>query len=152
MKLKNTTIIALVNNGLLNTTEHDVPAADAYKAYKFRRAVEKAFNAIAEKDKELPAAAGVEKDKEPTGEQAKRIAELRTELYNDESDLGDNIIPMSWESFHVLANENKRVMMQVPTGETDDKGQPRFMPRQVDVFRACEGLLEGVLFKAAEEE
>ena len=73
MKLKNNEIIALVNAGLLNTTEHDVPAADAYKSYKFRKAVDKAFNAIVEKDRELPKTAGVENGKEPTEEQLRQM-------------------------------------------------------------------------------
>lgn len=147
MKLKNNEIIALVNAGLLNTTEHDVPAADAYKSYKFRKAVEKAFNAIAEKDRELPKTAGVEDGKEPTEEQTKKIIELRTALYNDETELEGNVVPMSWEGFHALANENKRTAIQVPAGLRED-GSTKFITQFVDTFRACEGILEGILFKA----
>ena len=147
MKLKNNEIIALVNAGLLNTTEHDVPAADAYKSYKFRKAVEKAFNAIAEKDRELPKTAGVEDGKEPTEEQTKKIIELRTALYNDETELEGNVVPMSWEGFHALANENKRTAIQVPAGLRED-GSTKFITQLVDTFRACEGILEGILFKA----
>lgn len=147
MKLKNNEIIALVNAGLLNTTEHDVPAADAYKSYKFRKAVEKAFNAIAEKDRELPKTAGVEDGKELTEEQTKKIIELRTALYNDETELEGNIVPMSWEGFHALANENKRTAIQVPAGLRED-GSTKFITQFVDTFRACEGILEGILFKA----
>lgn len=150
MKLKNNEIIALVNAGLLNTTEHDVPAADAYKSYKFRKAVEKAFNAIAEKDRELTKTAGVEDGKEPTEEQTKKIAELRVALYNDETELEGNIVPMSWEGFHALANENKRTAIQMPTGEKNEDGAPKFATQFVDTFRACEGILDGVLFKAEE--
>jgi hypothetical protein len=147
MKLKNDSIISLVNAGLLNTTEHDVPAADAYKAYKFRKAVEKAFNAIAEKDQELPKTAGVENGKAPTKEQTKKIIELRTALYNDETELDGNIAPMSWEGFHALATENKRTETQLQTNESNEDGSPKFVTRFVDTFRACESILEGVLFK-----
>lgn len=150
MKLKNNEIIALVNAGLLNTTEHDVPAADAYKSYKFRKAVEKAFNAIAEKDRELPKTAGVEDGKEPTEEQTKKIVELRVALYNDETELEGNIVPMSWEGFHALANENRRTAVQMTTGEKNEDGSPKFVTQFVDTFRACEGILDGVLFKAEE--
>lgn len=150
MKLKNSEILALVNMGLLNTTEHDVPAADAYKAYKFRKAVDKAFDAIAEKDRELPKTAGVEDGKKPTEEQNKKIAELRDALYNDESELEGNIVPMSWEGFHALANENKRTAVQVPMGEVNEDGSQKFVTQFVDVFRACEDILDGVLFKAEE--
>ena len=148
MKLKNNEIIALENAGLLYTTEHDVPAADAYKSYKFRKAVEKAFNAIAEKDRELPKTAGVEDGKEPTEEQTKKIIELRTALYNDETELEGNIVPMSWEGFHALANENRRTAVQMITGEKNEDGSPKLVTRIVDTFRACEGILDGVLFKA----
>lgn len=147
MKLKNNIIISLVNAGLLNTTEHDVPAADAYKSYKFRKAVEKAFNAIAEKDRELPKTAGVEDGKEATEEQNKKIAELRVALYNDETELDGNIVPMGWEGYHALSNENKRTAVQVPTGEKNEDGSPKFVTQYSDVFRVCENLLEGVLFK-----
>lgn len=143
MKLKNQTIINLVNNGLLNTTEHDVPAADAYKAYKFRKAIEKACNEIVEKDRDLPKAAGVEDGEEPTEEQKARIAELRSALYNDETELDGNIVPMSWESFHALSAENRKVPVQVQDGD-------KYATIYVDVFRACEGMLDGVLFKVEE--
>ena len=146
MKLKNSTIISLANAGLLNTTEHDVPAADAYKAYKFRKAVEKAFNAIAEKDRELPKTAGVEDGKEPSPEQVRKVVELREALYNDETELDGNIIPMGWKGYHALAGENRSTAVQVPTGENED-GSPKFSTQYVDVFRVCEKLLEGVLFK-----
>lgn len=150
MKLKNNEIIAMVNAGLLNTTEHDVPAADAYKSYKFRKAVEKAFNAIAEKDRDLPKTAGVEDGKEPTEEQTKKIIELRIALYNDETELEGNVVPMSWEGFHALANENKRTAIQIPTGEKNEDGSPKFATQFVDTFRACEDILDGILFKAEE--
>ena len=150
MKLKNTTILSLVNMGLLNTTEHDVPAEDAYKSYKFRKAIEKAFRDLADKDKELPKTAGVEDGKEPTEVQAKKIIELREALYNDETELEGNIIPMSWAGFHALSNENKRTAVQIPTGEKNEDGSPKMATQFVDVFRACESLLDGVLFKADE--
>ena len=150
MKLKNNEIIAMVNAGMLNTTEHDVPAADAYKSYKFRKAVEKAFNAIAEKDRDLPKTAGVEDGKEPTEEQTKKIIELRIALYNDETELEGNVVPMSWEGFHALANENKRTAIQIPTGEKNEDGSPKFATQFVDTFRACEDILDGILFKAEE--
>ena len=147
MKLANNKILTLVNLGLLQTTEHDVPAEDAYKSYKFRKAIEKAFRDLADKDKELPKTAGVEEGKDPTEAQAKKIIELRQALYNDETELEGNIIPMSWAGFHALSNENKRTAVQVPTGEKNDDGSPKTVTQFVDVFRACEGLLDGVLFK-----
>ena len=135
--MKNYQIINLVNNGLLNTTEHDVPAADAYKAYKFRKAVRKAYDAIAEKEKEL-----VEAEKD-----AQRLAELRMALYNDDSEV--EVVPMSWESYHLLAKENKATPYQVPAGQNED-GSPKFETKHIDFFRVFEDALEGVLFKEEE--
>ena len=143
MKIRNYQIINLVNNGLLNTTEHEVPAADAYKAYKFRKSVRKAFDAIAEKDKELPATVGIEEGKEATQEQMKRLAELRVALYNDESEL-EGIAPMSWEAYHLLAKENKETKYQAPAGENEVE------TRTIDFFRVFEDVLDGVLFKMEE--
>ena len=131
--MKNYQIINLVNNGLLNTTEHDVPAADAYKAYKFRKAVRKAYDAIAEKEKEL-----VEGEKD-----AQRLGELRMALYNDDSEV--EVVPMSWESYHLLAKENRETKYQAPVGEGE------FETRTIDFFRVFEDALEGVLFKGNEE-
>lgn len=144
MKVANNLIIALVNSGLLSTTEHDVPAADAYKVYKFRKAVGKAYNELAEKEKDFPKEAGVEDGKEPNEEQTKRITELRIEMLNDEGDLGD-IKKMGYESFHALAAENKKTPIQIPV---DGKAVTQY----IDIFRAFEERLEGVLWEAPKEE
>lgn len=140
MKAANNLIIALINSGLLGTTEHDVPAKDAYKVYKFRKAVGKAYNELAEKEKDFPKEAGVEEGKEPTEEQNKRISELRLEMLNDESDLGD-IKTIPFESFHALAAENKRTPYRGQGEET----------LYIDFFRVFEERLEGVLWKEEEE-
>lgn len=139
MKLKNNIIISLVNAGLLNTTEHDVPAADAYKVYKFRKAVGKALDDIAEKERGLEA----EEDEE------KREA-LRQELFNDESDLGD-IKSISFESYHILSNENKKTAVRIPTDEKETDGTPKYTQVSFDTYRLCEDILDGVLFRAPEE-
>lgn len=172
MKLQNNKILTLVNLGLLQTTEHDVPAEDAYKSYKFRKAIEKANKAIEEKRQELVKTAGIEdgakfderrkelaaktrsekeqKELDELNEKLKKFEELHNELMKDESDLGENIIPMSWAGFHALSNENKRTAVQIPTGEKNEDGSPKMATQFVDVFRACEGLLDGVLFKGDE--
>ena len=48
MKLRNNVIVSLINLGIQATTEHDVPVKDAYKAYAFRHAIEKANKDLAE--------------------------------------------------------------------------------------------------------
>lgn len=129
--MKNSLIIALVNTGLLNTTEHDVPAADAYKASKFRREVRKAYNALAERENELTTEAGEDKE---------RLAELRKAMLEDETEV--SAVPMSYESYHALAKENRAVRMFGPDGK---------FVGMFDPFRAFEEDLEGILWKAPEE-
>ena len=43
--MKNADIIALVNGGIQNITSVTLPASQAYKVYKFMRAIEVAYNA-----------------------------------------------------------------------------------------------------------
>lgn len=138
--MKNLDIITLVHSGLLETTEHTLPNEDAYKAFKFRKAVGKAYSAIREKEAELPGVAGTEKGKEPTQEQSEKIAELRKAIFNDETELDGSIIPLSWDGWCALSNENRETKVVLNVGG-------KTVTRTVDTFRACEGILEGVLFK-----
>lgn len=131
--MKNQLIIVLVNCGLLATTEHSVPAKDAYKVYKFRRECGKAYDELAKRERDFAESAGVEG--EPTPEQAQRIAELRAEMLADESEI--NVTPMPYESFHALANENKETL--APNGQ------------KIDIFRVFEEDLEGILWVAPTE-
>lgn len=142
MTLKNHIIIALVNSGLLSTTEHDVPAKDAYKVYKFRKAVGKAYQDLADKERDFPKLAGVEDGKEPTEEQTKRITELRVEMLNDETDLGD-IKTMGFDSYHILAGENRKTPVQIPV-------DGKVVTNYIDIFQAFQEALEGVLWEESE--
>ena len=156
MKLKNSTITALIQLGIQATTEHDVPVKYAYKSYAFRHAVEKAGKAIDEKRQGLIKTAGIEdgqkfderikelrKLDKPTEKEKKELAEMTeklnkfNELYNellkDESEIG-NIKVMSYESYHALAKEN------------------RGKENKPDIFSIMQGELEGVLWEAPKEE
>lgn len=146
MKLEIVKILALINNGVLNTTEHDVPVADAYKASKFRRELKKAFDEIVEKEKALAETAGIDLNKtdEATEEQKNRFAELRAEMLKDEMEL--NVKPMPYESFHALAKENRQVPVQLPGADG------KSVTINVDPFRNCEDILEGILWTAPVEE
>ncbi len=130
MKLKNSDILRLVNCGLLNTTEHDVPAGQAVYAFKFRRAVGKALGELAEQETELTK--GVK-------DEAKR-EELIRALHAEETDLGE-IKQMDLESFLILAAENRRT----PVHKVGANGAPG-STSYVDTFRVCEDLLAGVLY------
>lgn len=150
MKLKNSTIITLCNAGILNTTEHDVPVKDAYKAFAFRKSLQKSLGVIIEKEKDLRVAAGID-PKNPdaaTEEQRKRFEELYGEFLNDETEVKASV--MSYESYHALANENKQVKIQIPVQTKE--GKPVTKTIFADPFRDCEDLLEGVLWVAPEEE
>jgi hypothetical protein len=156
MKLKNNIIISLVNLGISATTEHDVPVKDAYKAYAFRHAVEKANKDLEDKRQGLVKSAGIEdgqkfdermkelrKKGELTEEEKGELAEMEgklkkfndlyNELLNDESEIG-NIKVMSYESYHALAKENR-----------GKEGKP-------DIFSLLAGELEGVLWEAPKED
>lgn len=168
MKLKNLIIQALYNNGIANTTNHDVPVKDAYKAFKFKDAVVKAAEEIENKRSGIAKEAGIEdggkfdkRRKElmtvanPTEEQAKELAEMNEkfdkfqclwkELMDDETEL-EGIKLMSFESYHALAKENRQTRLQVPTG--DKKTATVF----VDFYQMFMADLEGVIWKAPEED
>ena len=156
MKLKNNIIISLVNLGISATTEHDVPVKDAYKAYAFRHAVEKANKDLEDKRQGLVKSAGIEdgqkfdermkelrkKDnltEEEKGELAemegklKKFNDLYNELLSDETEL-EGVKVMAYESYHALAKENR-----------GKEGKP-------DIFSLLAGELEGVLWEAPKEE
>lgn len=159
MKLKNNIIVSLMNMGISATTEHDVPVKDAYKAYAFRHAVEKAHKDLEDKRQGLVKSAGIEdgqkfdermkelrklkKENNLSEEEQKEFAEMEeklnkfndlyTELLNDESEIG-NIKVMSYESYHALAKENR-----------GQEGKP-------DIFSIVAGELEGILWEAPKED
>ena len=147
--MKNYDILNLVNGGILAITANDLDAAHAYKVLKFKKAVRKAFDAIAEAEKDVLKEAGIEDgaafDKErmeltKSGENAerleelnntfKRFAELRSNLYNEDATL-ENVKTVPFDAFHQLQKENK-----------DIEHKP---------LNFFEDLLEGVLWDAPEE-
>lgn len=139
MELTNRDIFALANNGILATTEHDAPASEALRYYKFRKAVGKAFEHLLEMMRDLPKVAGVEDGQQPTPAQDKKLSDLQNELFAEKVDLGD-IAPISYEVYHLLAAENRAVELTLNTPDG------RTISRKVDALRACEGILDGVLF------
>lgn len=174
MKVKNALIMALAGSGIDNTTNHDIPVKDAYKAFRFRGAVKKAAAEIEKKREELVKEAGIEDGNEfdaklkelravaePTEEQKNELAELEgkfrkfqdlwKELMDDETEL-DGVKTMSYESFHALSKENRNTRVSVPTGEKGKDGLPKFAIAFVDVFDQFAGDLEGILWYAPKDE
>lgn len=147
MRIRNYLAVSLGNNGLFESTSHDLPAKAALSVYKFKKAVRKAYEEFGASEKELLKNSGIEKDKEPTEEQVKRFNELRFELFNDEVDLGD-IAKISFDEYHILAKENKQV--KVRREFTDENGDTKTVENIVDVFTLFQEALEGVLWEEEE--
>lgn len=110
MKLKNNIIIALVSNGALNITANDLDAGQAYKVIKFRRAIQKAFEALQEAEKAIITECNLEIGEKGilNGEDAdkEKFGKLRTELYNDETEIGE-VKSLPYADWHLLKKENK---------------------------------------------
>ncbi len=147
--MKNYNIINLVGAGALSVTANDLDAAQAYKVIKFKKAVKKALASISEAEKEIIKEAGIEDaqafDKEraelrASGENPERLAELdktyqrfaelRDNLYNEDTELDVKVLP--FEAFHALQQENKGI-----------EGRP---------LNAFEEMLEGVLWEPPMED
>ena len=162
MKLKNQLIKALSESGLENTTDHELSAAHAYKVFRFRDEVAKAYKDIEEKRiklvKDTLGEDYEEKRKNATEEEAKaldeklaKFAELYNELMNDETELNIKTIP--FEEYHALAKENKQTPIQIPTGEKDKDGRPKMRQGYLDFFTVFRKDLKDILWvEPAEEE
>ena len=165
MKLKNSVIKALVENGLQNTTDHSVDCKHAYKVYNFRHEILAAAKDIDSKRQGLVGSAGIEEPKKfderrrllaaktnRTAEEQKeleemeakfnRFADLFAELMNDETELNVKTIP--YEEYHKLANENRAT----PVSRMVD-GEPKTI--SVDIFTAFRDELKDVLWAAPVE-
>lgn len=126
--MKNGQIVALCNAGVLQMQALSLDATQAYKVYKFRKAVEKAYNDIIEAQKGLIKEAGIEDGKtftdrlkalrgkkERTDEEAEELEKMNsqdtdlgkliTELYEDDTAIDCKALP--YEAWHALRKENK---------------------------------------------
>lgn len=160
--MKNSDVIMLVNAGVRLTTAHSLPAASAYKAYKFRKALGDALDAISASEQGLLQEAGITdpgkfdaraaelnagRDRLTADEQAelaaleKKLATflgLRAQLYEEEADMGE-VKRMCYADWRLLQDENRAVK--------GGDGKER------DVFSGrVEEILEGVLWEAPEED
>lgn len=157
MKLKNNIIKSLVENGLDNTTDHDLSAAHAYKVFKFKDEIAKAYKEIEDKRQKLvkdilgedfdakrkEAKKGT-KEYEELNEKFQKFIGLYNELMGDESELNIKTIP--FEEYHLLARENKQTPFQV--GGADGKFAERF----IDFYSVFRSVLKDVLWTEPKEE
>lgn len=155
--MKNLEIIIMVNSGILNITNHELPASSAYKIVKFRNVLQKAFDNIQELEKSLLKDNGIEDPQKfdedrkklhelsnPTEDERKELEELdkkydsynkaRSEMLQDESRL-EGIKTISYEDWHTLRKENR------PKKDGDIDPLNNYV----------ESVLENVLWKAPEE-
>ena len=148
--MKNADIVTLVNGGIQNITALTLPSSQAYKVYKFKRAIDAAYNAIVDSQKGILKQAGIEdlqefqkryKElsdiKERTSEEQAELdslvkkdenaGKLVQELYRDTTNL--DVKAMPYEDWHNLQAENK----------------------DIKILTHLEHTLEGVLWLAPEE-
>lgn len=108
-KLKNNIIVALVNMGGTALTASTINVADAYKVIKFRRSLKKAFDEIADKERDILKDLGIEVGDggklSGDEEKIKRFSELQKALYEDQSEIESKTMP--YETWHELQKENK---------------------------------------------
>lgn len=114
--MKNSDIIAAVQGGFLQSTANTLPASEAYKHGKLRRALKKAYEALAEAQKEMIKDEGVEdynalikeyaeKKSDEAKAKIERIGELLAKSGEDDTPL-EGVVPLSWENWHALRAEN----------------------------------------------
>lgn len=166
MKVKNSLIQALVENGLEKTTDHSVDPKYAYQVYCFRREVLAAYKVLEEKRVELLKEAGIpydptfdarrnellrssvltdEQRAELDGMNAKvqRFCEMFDQLLDDEVEL--NIRPIPYEEYHKLAAENKRVRVDYKLANNE------ITHYEIDFFLTFRDELKDILWIAPKE-
>lgn len=151
--MKKSEILFLVNTGVQAITNHTLSPEHAYKVVKFRKALNKAYDAIVKDEEDIRKDIGIdnpqifdkeivelrenhsdEKKLESMEAQLQRFIELNNEVLKDEVTL--DCIPMPYEEWHKLQNENKEV------GD----------PKRDLLSGYVEDILEGVLWTAPKEE
>ena len=158
--MKKSEIIALVNNGLLNATQHELSTAHSYKVFKLKSEVRKKFTAIGEDEDALRKECGIEDAtefdkrmnelraiKDPTDKEKKELKAMvkqatdyvaKLKILHDEDVALEGIKTMPYSEWVLLQKENRTI---------------EFMGRKVDVFSGiAEDLLYGVLWVAPDEE
>lgn len=167
--MKNIDIIRLQQGGLQQASAHDVSPAHAYKLSKLKREVQKAFDELVEREKDLMKDCDIEdygKDRERLRDMKKRMSALSAEekkefdalhdrlehydkmheeLMNDDTPLS-GVKTMPYEDWHRLQAENRAKSLVLQAGG-------RRFSQTVDIFTGeLEFILEDVLWRAPEED
>ena len=164
VKISNRKLWQLQLSGIQNMTCHDVPAAHAYKAVKLKQEVQKAVEALSAEAKKLMDEVGIadmDADSKRLAElkgrrdslteqelseydilsdKLKRYRELENTLMDEEVEI--NVKTMPYDVWHALQRENAKRSIRVGGKVLYD----------VDLLTELENILEGVLWKAPEDE
>ena len=84
--MKNADIVALVNGGIQNITSVTLPASQAYKVYKFKRAIEAAYNSIVDSQKGILKQAGIE-DLQEFQKRYKELSDIKERTSEEQAEL-----------------------------------------------------------------
>lgn len=135
--MKNMDIVTLQNQGLQLATAHDADPAHAYKLFKLRKAVDKAYNNLAEQEEALRTECGIERGKKPSEDASKKFYELQKALMKDDSPL-EGIKAVPYDVWIQLQKENRA---------------KEFNGKKIDVLSGVvELILEDVFWTAPAEE
>lgn len=104
--MKNQDIVTLQHLGIQLATAHDADSAHAYKLFKLRKAVDKAFKSIAEQEDALRTECGIEDGKKPSEEVSKKFIELHKALMKDDTPL-EGIRTVPYQVWIELQKENR---------------------------------------------
>lgn len=154
--MRNKDLLYLASQGILNITSYTLTADNAYRVFKFRKALNTAIESIQESERRLWSEADIEdgrlfdieieklraegpsKELELAEEKLSRYRKLRESLYEEDAQLeagGNTAIP--YGEWRKLQEENKAI---------------EFNGRSINVLSGyAEILLENVLWKAPEE-
>lgn len=136
--MRNSDIVFLQQNGIQLATAHDITPAHSYKFFKLRKAVDKAFNDIVEKERELLKECNIEQDKQPKEEDAKKFIGLKAALMEDDTPL-EGIKAVPYDVWAALQKENKA--KEIPNSD-----------KTIDILSGrTEMILEDIFWKAPEE-
>ena len=148
--MKNADIVTLVNGGIQNITALTLPSSQAYKVYKFKRAIEAAYNSIVDSQKGILKQVGIE-DLQEFQKRYKELSDIKERTSEEQAEL-DSL---------VKKDENAGKLVQELYGDTtslDVKALPyedwhnlQAENKDVKLLTYLEPMLEGVLWTAPEE-
>ena len=148
--MKNADIVTLVNGGIQNITALTLPSSQAYKVYKFKRAIEAAYNSIVDSQKGILKQSGIE-DLQEFQKRYKELSDIKERTSEEQAEL-DSL---------VKKDENAGKLVQELYGDTtslDVKALPyedwhnlQAENKDVKLLTYLEPMLEGVLWTAPEE-